>query len=159
MKLKHCVILPALLVFCACSPRVDTRGHVSTASWKESVITGSTTRDDILANFGSPSATSSFGDETWYYISARRETVAFFAPETVEQQVVRVVFEPSGVVKQVEYFDQSASREFDLAKRTTPTEGHTMNALEQMLGNIGRFNRGGDTGAAPGRRGGNPGGF
>jgi len=152
MKLKHYVILIAALAAASCSPRVDTRGHVGTANWKDSVRVGATTRDDILANFGSPSAQSSFGEETWYYISARKETTAFFAPETVDQQVVRIAFDASGTVSQLEVFDQSASQEFDLATRVTPTEGHTMNALEQMLGNIGRFNRGGDSGAAPGRR-------
>jgi outer membrane protein assembly factor BamE (lipoprotein component of BamABCDE complex) len=65
---------------------------------------------------------------------------------------VRIVFDDAGLVKSVEHYDQSASKEFALAKRVTPTEGHSMNAIEQILGNIGRFNRGGDTSAAPGRR-------
>jgi outer membrane protein assembly factor BamE (lipoprotein component of BamABCDE complex) len=152
MKQKHTLILTALFLLAACSPKVDTRGHVANADWKQTITTGSTSKDQILANFGSPSATSSFGEETWYYISARKETTAFLAPETVDQQVVRIVFDDAGLVKSVEHYDQSASKEFALAKRVTPTEGHSMNAIEQILGNIGRFNRGGDTSAAPGRR-------
>ena len=105
-----------------------------------------------------PSSVSSFGDETWYYISARKEATAFLKPEIVEQNVVRLTFDANGTVSNVETFDKANAAEFDVAKRTTPTEGHQLGFFEQLMGNVGRFNKSGDNStAAPGRKsGGSP---
>ena len=146
--------LPAILLLSACEPKIDNRGYVNTEAWQEGIMVGSTTKDEILARFGSPSVQSSFGDETWYYISARKETTAFFKPDLAEQHVVRMVFDENGVVSNVENYDKENAQDFDLATRVTPTEGHKLTFIEQLIGNIGRFNRPGGSGAdsiAPGR--------
>jgi len=137
----------------ACDPKVDNRGYVSNAAWKDNITIGKTTKDEVLATFGSPSSQASFGDETWYYISERKEATAFLKPEVVDQKVVRLTFDTNGVVSNMETFDKSSSKDFDVAKRVTPTEGHQLGFVEQILGNIGRFNKGGATGsgAAPRR--------
>jgi outer membrane protein assembly factor BamE (lipoprotein component of BamABCDE complex) len=144
--------LAALLALAACGPKIDNRGYVSNLAFQEQVKPGQTTKDEVLANFGSPSAQSSFGEESWYYISARKETTAFLKPELAQQQVVRIHFDANGVVSKLEQFSEKDSEEFTLAKRITPTEGHSLGFFEQIIGNIGRFNKGGDSGVAPGRR-------
>lgn len=143
-----------VLLLWACSPKVDQHGYVSSGDWKEKITIGQTTKDEVLAAFGSPSAQNNFGGEAWYYISSRQETVAFLKPEIAEQNVVRVEFDQAGVVSNVQAFDKASGKEFDLVKRVTPTEGHSMTMIEQFLGNIGRFNnsRGSDGSIAPGGR-------
>ena len=90
---------------------------------------------------GSPSSVSSFGDEAWYYITARKETVAFFKPKVVQEDVVRISFNAGGVVSNIQTYDKSNGEDITLVKRETPTEGHTMGFFEQILGNLGRFNK------------------
>ncbi len=138
-----------------CSPKVDNRGYVSSGGWKSQIKVGQTTRDDVQMTFGSPSSKSSFGTETWYYMSARKETTAFLKPEVVEQDVLRIEFDSAGIVSKAEAFDETSGQDVSVAKRTTPTEGHQLGFIEQLLGNIGRFNKGSDDSAAPGRRQGN----
>ncbi len=152
MFLRKTAFLCLLGALAACSPKIDTRGYVSYADFKEHVKIGQTGKDELLDAFGSPSSQSSFGDETWYYVSTRKETTAFLKPEIVKQDVVRIVFDASGKVAAVESADEADSRQFDLVKRTTPTEGHQLNFFEQIVGNIGRFNKAGADGPAPGRR-------
>lgn len=144
-----------LLALAACAPKADNHGYVTAEDWKEKVTAGQTTKDQILSTFGSPSAQNNFGSETWYYITSRQETTAFLRPKVVEQDVVRIEFDQAGVVSQVEMFDKSNAKKFALVRRTTPTEGHSMGVVEQLLGNIGRFNSPGGKGgsAAPGGRG------
>ena len=145
--------LLAALALSACDPKIDNRGYVKNAEWKEHVIIGQTTKDQVFAEFGSPSSQSSFGDETWYYITARKEATAFLKPDVVEQTVVRLTFDSNGIVSQMDSVDKPAGAEFDIAKRVTPTEGHQLGFFEQIMGNIGRFNKAGDGGSvAPGRR-------
>lgn len=138
------LLLVAVLLLAACDPKVDTRGYVSNVAWKDHVTIGKTTKDEIFSTFGSPSSQSSFGDETWYYISERKEAVAFFKPEVVSQDVVRMTFDANGVIKSMDMFDKNSSKEFAVTKRVTPTEGHQLGFFEQIVGNVGRFNKGGD---------------
>lgn len=137
------------LILAACTPNVESRGALKDADWKEQVKIGST-QEDVLNALGSPSAKSSFGEETWYYIAARRESFAFFKPEVTEQNITRITFE-GGAVKSIDAFDKSQARDIDIAGRVTPTEGHSMGFMEQVLGNLGRFNSPGNT---PGQAGG-----
>lgn len=150
MMKRSYFIMPVLLgtlLLAACSPKVEIRGYVKDADWG-TVVAGQTTKDQVIMQFGSPSSQSSFGGESWYYISSREETTAFFAPDVVEQQVVRITFNEGGVVSKVENFDKNSGKAIDIVKRTTPTEGHSMNAVEQLLGNIGRFNSPAQSGVA-----------
>lgn len=151
------IILLALAFACAaCSPKVDSKGYVRSANWKDAIVIGQTTKQEVLDTFGSPSVQSTFGQESWYYITARKETVAFFKPELVEQDAVRIEFDAGGVVRKVENYDKNNAKDFALIKRTTPTEGHSLNFFEQVMGNLGRFNKpGGNDSVAPGRRPGN----
>jgi outer membrane protein assembly factor BamE (lipoprotein component of BamABCDE complex) len=141
-------------VLSACSPKVETRGYVNDKAIQDQLVVGTSTRDEVQSLLGSPSSRSSFGSETWYYISGRKEAVAFMKAEVVEQKVVRIEFNEAGIVQKVEGFSEKDSQDFALVGRTTPTEGHTLGFVEQALGNIGRFNRGvdGSQSVAPGRR-------
>jgi len=87
-----------------------------------------------------------FGDETWYYVSKRTETLAFLAPEVTERKVVIVRFDRQGVVKAVDYLGLDDEREIQFVERETPTSGNEIGLLDQLLGNIGRFGGEGDQG-------------
>ncbi len=145
-SIKICFIVLALFAT-ACSPKVDNRGYIKQLNWKDAIKVGQTNKQEVLENFGSPSAKSSFGDETWYYVSSRKEAVGFMKPEVVEQEVADITFDSAGVVTAVELHNKDDAKDFDLVKRTTPTEGHSLSFIDQTLGNLGRFNKpgGGDT--------------
>ena len=157
MKQIQLIIL-ILACLSACSPKVATGGYVRDGNFKDQLVIGQTSKDEVKEKFGSPSSQSSFGAETWYYITNRQETVGFLKPEIVQQDVTSVEFDAGGLVSKVESFNKADGEQFAIATQTTPTEGHTLGFFEQILGNIGRFNHpsdGSDT-AAPGRK---PGGY
>lgn len=139
--LKNVFLAVALFAVSSCSPKIEERGYIKNADWKENIIVGQTTKQDVLDKFGSPSAQSSFGTETWYYISSRKESNAFLKPETTDQEVTDIQFDTSGVVSAVNYYNKDDAKQIALVKRVTPTEGHTLGFIEQTLGNIGRFNK------------------
>lgn len=150
-------ILLALFATSACSPMVQTRGHVNSPEWQEVIKPGQSTRNEVMLTLGSPSTRSSFGDETWYYITTRRENYAFFKPEITEQNVLAISFDTSGTVIDIKELDKEAMQQVEYTSRETPTEGHSLTFLEQLLGNMGRFNRpegAGATGIGSNRPGG-----
>jgi len=150
--------LGAALLTSACGPKISNGGYVRDDDIKDKIVVGKSTKEDVHTNLGSPSAQSSFGNESWYYITSRQETVAFLKPQIVKEDVIQIEFDNAGVVKAVNNYDKSNATEFAVATRTTPTEGHTMGFWEQVLGNIGRFNHPSNDSAAPGRQP-SPGGF
>jgi outer membrane protein assembly factor BamE (lipoprotein component of BamABCDE complex) len=140
--------MPALLVVAAlglgasaCTPNVDVRGNLPHADLLAQVAVGKSTRDDVLSLLGSPSSVNTFGEESWNYISARTESVAFFAPETKERKVVTVVFNRAGVVKQLDAKGLEDGKELQVVDRETPSAGKELNFLQQMVGNVGRFSK------------------
>jgi outer membrane protein assembly factor BamE (lipoprotein component of BamABCDE complex) len=129
-----------ILSLAACDPNVETRGYLKDPDWKDQLKVGESSRDDALRVLGSPSAKNSFGNEIWYYINTKRESFAFFRPEVTDEDVTRLTFDNTGLLTGIDQFDKSHARDIDISSRTTPTEGHQMTFMEQLLGNLGRFN-------------------
>lgn len=126
--------------FASCSPITDVRGHGADAADFSQLVPGQTRDDDVRALFGSPSATSNFGDPIWYYITQKKERRGIFSPEVVEQHVTAIHFDANRTVVEVTDYDQKDGKEVQIVGKTTPTEGHHLGFFEQLLGNFGRFN-------------------
>lgn len=124
-----------------CTPISDSRGYRTEAPVADQIKVDASTREDVIRTLGSPSSQSNFGDETWYYISAVKERRGILAPEVVDQQVTQVVFDTGGIVKGVKTYGLKDSREVNIVSRETPTEGHKLGFIEQIVGNLGRFNK------------------
>lgn len=148
-----CLCMAAgLLCLGACGQNIETRGALKDADWKSKIFVGQTTQDEVRALLGTPSARSTFGPETWYYITLKRETVAFFKPEVIDEEVVQIAFAPDNTVKSVNVTGKDKARDIQISDRVTPTEGHQLSFVEQLLGNVGRFNS--PTNGLPGQQGG-----
>lgn len=132
----------ALTLFAgACTPTVDLRGNLPTPDSLAQIKPGKTTRDEVQVLLGTPSATSTFGEESWQYISARTETTAFFKPETTDRRAVSILFDRSGVVKDVIQRGLEDGIAVKSVDRETPTAGKELSILEQLVGNIGKFSK------------------
>jgi outer membrane protein assembly factor BamE (lipoprotein component of BamABCDE complex) len=129
----------AFVALVACSPIIDTRGNLPEPEDLEKITVGATSREEVARILGTPTSVATFDPNTWYYISKRTETVAFLRPETVEQQVVTVRFDESGMVKELSDTGKEPPKEIALVGRTTPTAGQTFSLFQQIFGNLGRF--------------------
>ncbi len=127
-----------------CSPIVDARGHGIDPNDLKQLVVGQSRDEDVYALFGSPSARSDYSTNTWYYITERKETLGPFPSELTEQNVTAITFDADHVVRSIEDYTKDKGVPVVIVDKTTPTEGHELGAMEQLLGNVGRFN-------APGR--------
>jgi len=130
----------ALTPLGACSPTVSARGNLPTAEQLSQIKPGVTDKASITALLGSPSSVASFDDTTWYYISQKSEELAFFKPEARDPEVVAVVFDKDGIVKDVHKTTSKAPLAIAPVGRTTPAPGKELSFIEQLLGNFGKFN-------------------
>lgn len=139
------VLAPVAVALPACSPEVTPRGNLPSPSVLAQVVAGETSRPQVASLLGSPSSTSLFDNgEVWYYIGARTTQYGVYATEEVERSVIAVRFDPAGRVEKVTTLGKDDGAEVTLVGRATPTAGNELNFMQQMLGNVGRFNK--DTG-------------
>lgn len=128
------------MLVASCSPIVDTRGHQWEKGDFKQIIQGQSGKEDVAAVLGTPSTTSDFGQEVWYYIALKKERQAFFAPKVVHQDIVAVTFDEDGHVDAISRFNTKDKKEVVMVGKTTPAEGQKLGVIEQFLGNLGRFN-------------------
>jgi outer membrane protein assembly factor BamE (lipoprotein component of BamABCDE complex) len=144
----------AAATLAACVATVDQRGNLPEPDRLGQIQPGTTTREQVAKILGTPSSTGVFDDKNWYYISRRTQQIAFFDPDVLDQQVYIVNFDDKGVVRGVDHKELKDGREIAPAPGATPAPGRELTFLEQVLGNIGRFNKGasssGTGGASPG---------
>ena len=137
-----------------CSPSVEQRGNLPAPDKIAEIHPGATTKDEVAKILGTPSSVGVFNDKSWYYISRKTEQVAFFTPTVTDQQVYIVNFDDQGVVKAVDHKSLEDGQEINPVARTTPAPGRELSFLEQLLGNLGRFNGSGGGGGGSGGSGG-----
>lgn len=128
-----------VMALTACEGRLDTRGNLLDPELVVEIKPGEQTRDEVAVILGSPSSITPFGSDTWYYISQRTETFAFFAPKVTERQILVVKFDKDGRVAKVDTVGLEAGQVIHPIERKTMTHGNKMTILEQLVGNLGRF--------------------
>jgi outer membrane protein assembly factor BamE (lipoprotein component of BamABCDE complex) len=129
----------ALISGCAAS--VEQRGHLPNPEKIADIHPGTTTKEEVIKVLGTPSSVSVFNDDkSWYYISRRTAQTAFFDPDVIDQQVYIVNFDDQGVVKAVDHKVLQDGREITPVARATPAPGRELSFLEQLIGNLGKFN-------------------
>lgn len=109
----------------------------------EQLQVGQTSQAQVEALFGTPSTRGTFDEDIWLYIGRRTEKIAFFRPEVTEQKVLLVEFDEEGLVRDYLTLTRDEMREVDLEGDQTPTAGEDPTGLQQLFGNIGRFQGGG----------------
>jgi outer membrane protein assembly factor BamE (lipoprotein component of BamABCDE complex) len=141
VRTSICGLAGLSLLTSACSTELDTHGDRIEADRLAQIRPGVQTRNEVAAILGSPSSTSVFGDESWYYVSDLTEKHSIFDTKVKERQVVAIRFNGTGLVSEVQAFGIERGREVELVDRETPTLGESVTVLNQIFGNIGRFNQ------------------
>lgn len=141
--------LPALLLLSACSvfeaPEI-ARGNRVTDEQLQEIVPGVQTKNDVQTLLGSPTQTSAFGDEEWFYISSKTRQRPGRQLAVTDQQTVVVSFDRNGVVRGVRKVTEADGQPVSMVERETPVPGNDRTLLQALFGNIGRFGPGAQTG-------------
>ena len=137
-KAALAVMSISLLGMAACAPSAARQGFMAIEQNPGDVKVGEDTRSTVLAKLGSPTATSTFDKNTWFYISQLRSQTSFYKPRTVSRSVVAIAFDAdTEQVKSVHNYTLADGRVIAYNSHETPTRGREMTALEQLIGSIG----------------------
>lgn len=122
-----------------CADNIDPRGNAPLPDALAQIQPGRVTRSDVVALIGTPATSSLFGDDHWYYISSHFQTIAFYAPEELDRQVIAIDFDKAGTVTAIRRLGLKDGREIAMVPRETPAPGKELSILEQLIGNVGKF--------------------
>ena len=128
-----------LLTFNACAPTQATRGNYLFTEDIQSIQPNSSTQYDVMNILGTPTAKAVFDDNTWYYVGLKTEKKSFFDEKVTDRQTIKITFDDTNTVTSINKVDGKAL-DVPLEGRITPTSGNEVTFLQQVLGNIGKFN-------------------
>lgn len=131
------IILASGLVSGCVSPMADLHGYTADDILPREVQPDVDTRASVLAQLGSPSTTSVFDDNTWFYITTRRERIAFLLPQTTDRVITAIRFADDDVVDEILEYDENDGEVIRYASRQTATRGRELGLLEQIFGSVG----------------------
>ena len=128
-----------LLATTACAPISSYSGFQAIESDPKDVKVGVDTKSTVRGKLGSPSATSTFDPNIWFYMNQVKERVAFRRPKVISRNVTAIAFnKETEQVESVNNYTLKDGKVIAYNGRETPTRGREMTVLEQMLGAVGR---------------------
>jgi outer membrane protein assembly factor BamE (lipoprotein component of BamABCDE complex) len=136
-RLAFVAVVAALVP--ACAPIVGNHGFQTVDVAPAEIQVGEDTKATVLARLGSPSATSTFEDNIWYYITQTTERYTYNRPQVSQRSVTAITFnEADDKVSEVRSLGLEDGQQIAMNSRETPTRGRELTVLEQLLGNVGR---------------------
>ncbi len=145
-------------------PARATRGNMVDSYNYEQLLPGTSTKADAQALLGSPTTRDTFDDNTWIYIGEVTEPVVASYPSVDRQQVLVLRFDQGGKLNAIRRLTGKDAVRVAMAGGSTPSPGSEATILQQVIGNVGRYNpagllgnSGGGTGDLNGSAGGNGG--
>jgi outer membrane protein assembly factor BamE (lipoprotein component of BamABCDE complex) len=123
----------------ACTPTQATRGNIVEDFRMAELTPGVSSRTNVLKSLGSPTTKAPFDDNVWYYIGQKTEKKGVFDPKVVDEKIVVATFDEEGILETLEEVDNERM-DIPRVRRKTKTGGNDVTIMEQLLGNVGRFN-------------------
>ena len=140
------LVLFSVLFLISCTSDVENRGYVVKFSDFSAIKPGNSNKNQVLEVLGSPTTKSVYGQEKWIYMGAEETKETFFEPEVQNFKAYEITFNESGIVDSIDKKTKDNMREFAVSEDKTETSGNEITFIQQLLGNLGKFNPGRNSG-------------
>src|SRR6201747_1362554 len=117
------VPLAAISLLVACAPVISQRGYLPDPGSESAIKTGADTKTSVQSRLGYAPTTATFGNDSWYYISATEKQVAFFKPTVLKRQITAVYFDKNNKVTDVRHYGLKDGHIIAFESRETPARG------------------------------------
>ncbi len=122
-----------------CTPVVSQHGNLVNDYQIEKIKEGESTKSDVLHILGSPTTQSTFNPNVWYYMGQEAEKYGILDQKITNERILVVMFDDNGVVETIAPFN-GERHDIPYAREKTPTHGNELTVMQQLLGNLGKFN-------------------
>jgi outer membrane protein assembly factor BamE (lipoprotein component of BamABCDE complex) len=129
----------AALLLGACTPTKAVRGNML-EDYQIAAVKPGSTQTEVLQNLGSPTTVAPFDDKVWYYMGQDTEKKGIFDAKVTHERIVEVTFDDQKNVKTIQEIPNQRE-DIPYERRKTPTSGNEITVMQQLLGNLGKFNK------------------
>ena len=96
-------------------------------------------KDDVVNVLGMPSSVNVFDENSWIYMSSDIKKVAFYAPEEVDREVLRITFNSADEVKSIENLTLAEGNNIVPEKDKTEVKGQRPGFFRKYFGGVGQY--------------------
>ena len=125
----------------------QTRGNLVDPIDYSQLVPGTSTRADAQSLLGSPTTRATFDDNTWIYVGELTQPTVGGYPHIDKQLVLVLNFDGNGVLRSMTRETKKDAIRVAMDSRVTPSPGSQATFLQQVIGNVGRYNPAGLLGA------------
>jgi outer membrane protein assembly factor BamE (lipoprotein component of BamABCDE complex) len=104
------------------------------------LVPGVSTRADVASLLGTPTMHASFDDNVWLYIGSVTRPVIGGTQHVNSEETVALTFDQGGLLRDVQVNTKKNAMPVTMIARVTPSPGSNASFMQQLLGNVGRFN-------------------
>ena len=127
------VPLTAIALLVACAPVISQRGYLPDPESEAAIKAGADSKTTVQSRLGYASTTATFGNDSWYYISATEKQVAFFTPTVLRRSVLAIYFDKNNKVTDVRHYALKDGHIIAFESRETPARGRETTFLQELL--------------------------
>ena len=132
---------------CAKDTFVSYTGNMPTEDKIERINKGME-KEKVREILGSPSSVVSLDKDTWIYMSAEIEQIAFMKPQEIERNLLVVKFDNTGKVSDIQHLDKSKGQEIQISGQETQTPEQEQGFFRKYFGGVGQFTPFGNSNSA-----------
>jgi outer membrane protein assembly factor BamE (lipoprotein component of BamABCDE complex) len=129
-----------ILLLAACTPIEAQRGQLVTEDQIAQLKIGTTAKPEVTALLGTPSTVDAFDDKQWYYIGEDTKQIGIHPPVPTVRRVLALRFDDSGTLVEEKLLGKNDAQQIAMAPGDTPVVATQRTIVQQLIGNVGRFN-------------------
>ena len=133
-KIILCFFL--LLFLCNCQPRITNHGNFFNKENINYIKKSKLNKAEIIEIFGTPSTTSTFSNNVWYYMSQVQSARAYFKVKNISNKVLKITFDKSNFVKKYSIITEKDSYDIIISQEKTVSSLQNDNTLIQEFFSI-----------------------
>lgn len=137
---KSFLLSVGLCLLSSCSVEIEEHGRRIGKDLLNKIVPGSTQKEQVLSILGAPSTENDFGNSAWFYIASNNRRTALFGDKLVSRSIIKIMFNDKNTVTKITMLSEKDQNSVEHNQEKTPTAGQEIGILQQLLGNIGRFN-------------------
>ena len=122
-----------------CAPITQVSGYVPLQAELDLLVIGTSTRADAVKILGEPLNHKNTSLGSMVFVQQKTETVAFLKPRVSERLIVKLTFDETDKLSDVEHFKGAAAKSFEIEKQIVVSQGRKLTLWQQMFGNISNF--------------------
>ena len=133
------LIILALTTACSKDWYTSHSGNMPTKERVGTVRLGMS-KTEVENAIGVPSNIISLDKNTWIYMSAEMEQLAFFDPKELDRDLLVIRFDKNDHVKEIKNLSQKDGKNIKIEKERTPSIGKDEGFFEKYFGGVGQYN-------------------